>query len=122
METENERIGKNFQWSRLAGIEPTPCPCGQARRAFMNDANTVASMHLVEIKRDSELHYHKRTTELYYVLEGEGHIELDGEVLPLAPGTAVLIQPGCRHRAVGENLRILNVPVPKFDPADEFHA
>jgi mannose-6-phosphate isomerase-like protein (cupin superfamily) len=119
---EIERIGNNFQWTRLAGIEPTPCPCGQSRRAFMNEENSVASMHLVEIKHDSELHYHKRMTELYYVLEGEGHIELDGEVLPLSPGTAVLIKPGCRHRAVGEGLRILNVPVPKFDPADEFPA
>lgn len=117
-----ETIGPNFQVARLAAIDPTPCPCGQSRRAFMNDANEVASMHLVEIKRDSEPHYHKRTTELYYVLEGEGHIELDDQIHPLSPGVAVLIQPGCRHRAVGENLKILNVPVPKFDPEDEFPA
>jgi mannose-6-phosphate isomerase-like protein (cupin superfamily) len=116
-----EVIGKNFQIARLAEIEPTPCPCGQARRAFMNDQNDVASMHLVEIKKDSEIHYHKRMTEMYYVLEGEGHIELDDQVYPLAPGTAVLIQPGCRHRAVGSNLKILNIPVPKFNPDDEYH-
>ena len=119
---EQEVIAPNYQIARLADIEPTPCPCGQARRAFMNDENEVASMHLVEIKQDSETHFHRRTTELYYVLEGEGHIELDGETHPLAPGTAVLIKPGCRHRAVGSDLKILNVPVPKFDPADEFHA
>jgi len=118
---QTEVIGDNFQLTRLSGIEPTPCPCGQSRRAFMNEANTVASMHLVEIKQDSELHYHKVMTELYYVLEGEGHIELDGQIHPLTPGTAVLIKPGCRHRAVGANLKILNVPVPKFDPADEYH-
>lgn len=115
-----EIIAPNYQVAQLAGIDPTPCPCGQARRAFMNEENEVASLHLVEIKRDSETHYHKRMTELYYVLEGEGHIELDGARHPLQPGTAVLIKPGCRHRAVGENLKILNVPVPKFDPADEW--
>ncbi|MEM9017239.1 MAG: cupin domain-containing protein [Verrucomicrobiota bacterium] len=119
---ENEVIGKNFQLARLAEIEPTPCPCGQARRAFMNDENEVASLHLVEIKKDSELHFHKRMTEMYYVLEGEGHIELDEETYPLTPGTAVLIKPGCRHRAVGSNLKILNIPVPKFNPEDEHHA
>lgn len=118
----SEVIEPNFQITRLAGIDPTPCPCGQSRRAFMNEENSVASMHLVEIKHDSELHYHKRMTELYYVLEGEGHIELDGQIHPLSPGTAVLIKPGCRHRAVGKFLKILNVPVPKFDPADEFPA
>jgi hypothetical protein len=30
-----------------------------------------------------------------------------------------MIKPGCRHRAVGD-LRILNIPVPAFDPADEW--
>ena len=119
---QNEVIETNFQIARFADIAPTPCPCGQSRRAFMNEENSVASMHLVEIKRDSELHYHKIMTELYYVLEGEGHIELDGQVHPLSPGTAVLIKPGCRHRAVGENLKILNLPVPKVDPADEYSA
>ena len=59
-------------------------------------------------------------TEIYYVLEGEGEIELDDEVCPLSPGMAILIKPGCRHRAVGEGLKILNVPVPKFNPDDEW--
>lgn len=88
----------------------------------MNDRNEVASLHLVEIKKDSETHYHEKTTEIYYVLEGEGHMELDEESHPLSPGVAVLIQPGCRHRAVGSNLKILNIPVPKFDPEDEYPA
>jgi len=119
---ETEVIESNFQIARLAEIEPTPCPCGQAKRAFVNDENDVASMHVVEIKQDSEKHYHRRMTEIYYVLEGEGHIELDDQVHPLTPGTAVLIKPGCRHRAVGNGLKILNVPVPKFDADDEFPA
>jgi len=46
-------------------------------------------------------------------------IELDGERCPLNPGTAIMIKPGCRHRAVGK-LKILNVPVPKFDLQDEW--
>ena len=37
----------------------------------------------------------------------------------LRPMTSVMIRPGCRHRAVGR-LRIINVPMPPFDPADEF--
>ena len=57
--------------------------------------------------------------EIYYVLEGEGAIELDGESFPLKPVMAVMIKPGCRHRAVGP-LKIINVPVPVFDPEDEW--
>ena len=111
---------KRFQIAHFGEIAPTPCPCGQSRRAFMNEENQVASMHLVEIKKDSEKHYHKQTTELYYILEGEGEMELDGETHALSPGMAILIKPGCRHRAVGEGLKILNIPVPKFNPADEW--
>lgn len=86
----------------------------------MNDENQAASVHIVEIKADSEVHYHKRITEIYYVLDGEGEIELDGRSYPLSPGMSVMIKPGCRHRAVGENLRILNLVVPKFNPEDEW--
>ena len=53
------------------------------------------------------------------VLEGTGRMELDGEEVELRPGKSVLIRPGCVHRAVG-NLKILNVPVPAFDPEDEW--
>ncbi len=113
-------IADTYQVADFKEIEATPCPCGMARRAFLNSDNEVASMHLVEIKRDSETHYHKRMTELYHVLAGEGTIELDGKSYPLAPGVSVLIKPGCRHRAVGEGLKILNVPIPKFDPDDEW--
>lgn len=110
---------KKFEMVDFAEIEGTPCPCGSSKRAFMEDADGVASMHVTTIKEDSELHYHKKMTEIYYVLEGEGMMELDGEIFPLKPGMAVMIKPGCRHRAVGK-LKIINVPVPKFDPQDEW--
>lgn len=116
----SELIEDNYQIADFQAIDATPCPCGQSKRAFMNEENSVASMHIVEIKKDSETHYHKKMTEIYYILEGEGHIELDGQSYPLKPGISVMIKPGCRHRAVGEDLKILNVPVPKFDPEDEW--
>ena len=74
---------------------------------------------MVDIKTDSETHYHKKLTEIYLVLEGEGHMELDGERIPVKPLTSIFIKPGCRHRAVG-NLKIINVPIPAFDPSDEY--
>lgn len=105
--------------SQLDTLPEVACPCGDTRRAFATPDNTVATIHLVEISADSRPHYHKRLTEIYLVLEGEGHMELDGDIVPLKPMTAVLIKPGCRHRAVG-NLRIVNIPIPAFDPADEW--
>jgi mannose-6-phosphate isomerase-like protein (cupin superfamily) len=118
-------MAKNYRVSQLDQVPPVPCPCGQARRAFASDRGAAASgtgaasVHLVDISADARAHYHKRMTEIYLILEGTGHLELDGERVPVKPMTAVYIQPGCRHRAVGK-MRIINIPVPAFDPADEW--
>jgi mannose-6-phosphate isomerase-like protein (cupin superfamily) len=79
----------------------------------------VASIHLLDVKAETRTHYHRRMTEIYYVLEGYGHLELDGTRAAVRPGQAVLIKPGCRHRALG-SMRLLVIPIPAFDPADEF--
>ena len=111
-------LSLRFSVAQLDEIEPVSCPCGMARRAF-GDLNGVASLHMVDISKDSETHYHKEMHEIYLVLEGEGFIELDGEKIPVKPMTAVFIKPGCRHRAVGK-MKIINIPIPAFDPEDEW--
>jgi mannose-6-phosphate isomerase-like protein (cupin superfamily) len=110
---------KNYEIAQLDEAESTQCPCGTAKRAFVSPENTVATIHIVDISKDSRVHYHKKLTEIYLVLEGEGHMELDGEMVPVKPMTTILIKPGCRHRAVGQ-MRIVNIPVPAFDPEDEW--
>ena len=109
----------NFMVSQLDQVPPVRCPCGWARRAFAASSDNVASMHIVEIEEDSRAHYHKRMTEIYLVLEGTGQMELDGQLIPVKPMTAIYIRPGCRHRAIGK-LRIVNIPVPSFDERDEW--
>lgn len=98
------------------------CPCGTSRRAFIRPDNRICSVHLVEIRADSRTHYHRGFTETYYVLEGDGHLELNGKDHLLHPGMAVMIRPGTRHRAIPgpKGLRILNIVVPPFDFRDEW--
>jgi mannose-6-phosphate isomerase-like protein (cupin superfamily) len=110
---------KNYEIAQLDEVESTQCPCGTTKRAFVSPENTVATIHIVDISKDSRVHYHKKLTEIYLVLEGDGHMELDGEMVPVKPMTTILIKPGCRHRAVGQ-MRIVNIPVPAFDPEDEW--
>lgn len=105
--------------AHLAEIPAVECPCGESRRAFVAPDNPTATMHRVDIAADSRVHYHKTLTEMYYVLEGAGRMELDGEQFDVSPGTAVLIKPLCRHRAVGD-LRILVTAIPAFDSDDEW--
>ena len=111
-----------FEIVDLANMPGVPCPCGTARRAFIGEDNQTCSVHMVEISKHSKAHYHKKQTETYYFLEGEGEIELDGKRISVRPGMAVMIRPGTRHRAVpGDGpMKIINVVVPPFDPADEW--
>jgi mannose-6-phosphate isomerase-like protein (cupin superfamily) len=111
-----------FDITQLPEVSGAPCPCGTSRRAFMRKDNQTCSVHLVEIKKDAQTHYHKGFTETYYFLEGEGQIELNGKLYPVKPGTAVMIRPGTRHRAVmGKSpMKILNIVVPPFDERDEW--
>jgi len=108
-----------YSIAQLDEIDPVDYPCGKARRAFTTPDNDVATVHVVDISAEPRAHYHKKTTEIYVVLEGCGNIELDGRLAPVRPLSSVLIRPGTRHRAVGK-LRILNIPIPAFDPGDEW--
>ena len=110
---------KNYLVEQLVEIPPVPCPCGQTHRAFADDDEGIASAHLVEIIKEAKVHYHKKMTEIYLVLEGQGDMELDGEKVPVKPFTSILIKPLCRHRAVGK-MRILVVAIPSFDTEDEW--
>ena len=110
---------RKYSVVNLDDVTPVPCPCGMSRRAFTDDPDKIASLHVVDISIDAKTHYHKKLTEIYYILEGTGQMELDGELVDVGPGSTVLIKPGCRHRAIGK-MRILNVPVPAFDPEDEW--
>ena len=105
----------------FADVATTPCPCGQARRAFSEVEDFPGTLHVTDISRDARTHYHKRLTETYYVLEcgPDAKMQLNDDVIDLRPGMAILIRPGTRHRAIGE-MKVLIVVLPKFDPEDEW--
>ena len=115
---ENKNCPKRYKVEHFEQIPPVPCPCGMSRRAFIG-FDGRATFHQVDIKKDAALHYHKNHYEIYLILEGKGHMELDGEIIPVEQGSTIFLQEYCRHRALGE-MKIVNVSVPAFDPADEY--
>ena len=112
---------RRFSVVDFADIPGVACPCGTARRAFADVAEFPATIHVTSISIDAQLHYHKRLTETYYVLEcgADARMQLDDEIIPVKPGMCVMIPPGVRHRAIGE-MKVLIVVLPKFDSADEW--
>jgi mannose-6-phosphate isomerase-like protein (cupin superfamily) len=65
----------------------------------------------VEIQ-DAKLHYHERTDEFYYVIDGQGTMVLDDKVIELHRGVVVYVPRGVRHKAVGK-LTVLTVCIPR---------
>ena len=78
----------------------------------------AAWAHAVDID-GAKPHFHKRSTELYYVLEGSGDVLLDGVVQPVAKGSLVHIPPGVVHGARGQ-MRVLVIGIPDIADDDCF--
>ena len=72
----------------------------------------------------TERHFHSESEEIYFVLEGEGDMELDGAGRRIVPGDAVLIPPGAWHqvRAGTEPLHFLCCCAPPYRHEDTFFA
>jgi mannose-6-phosphate isomerase-like protein (cupin superfamily) len=70
----------------------------------------------------TERHYHAASEEFYYVLDGEGEMEIDGERAHIGPGDAIVIPAGARHRiaASGAELRFLCCCAPPYRHEDTF--
>jgi mannose-6-phosphate isomerase-like protein (cupin superfamily) len=93
--------------------------CGWRYRLISRgDSDTAAWVHTVDIDGSKE-HFHKRATEIYYVLEGQGTIRLDGVDHPIRKGSCVHIPPGVVHGATGR-MRVLVVGVPDIAEDDLF--
>lgn len=104
----------------LRSLTGIACPCGTARRAFGDRDDLPATVHWTEISKTARTHYHRRLTETYVIVQcaPDAAMELDGVLHPVQPGTAILIPPGVRHRAVGE-MQVVIFCTPKFEPSDE---
>ena len=84
------------------------------------DAGVAAWAHAVDID-GAKLHYHKVATELYYVLEGAGSVNLDGVDHEVRKGSVVHIPPGVVHGATGK-MRVLVIGIPDVSDEDYFEA
>jgi mannose-6-phosphate isomerase-like protein (cupin superfamily) len=69
----------------------------------------------------TDRHYHKNSEELYFLLEGTAHMEIDGESREVGPGDAILIPAGARHQITAQTkLRFLCCCAPPYDHADVY--
>jgi mannose-6-phosphate isomerase-like protein (cupin superfamily) len=104
------RVTTKFLRRDPADVEPWAETCGQIRPLIEAADGAAAEVHHVEIDH-AKLHYHERTDEVYYVIDGQGTMVLDDETIELHPGVVVYVPRGVKHKAVGK-LTVLTVCIP----------
>jgi mannose-6-phosphate isomerase-like protein (cupin superfamily) len=111
---------KGYLVRRVSDAPTVPCPCGESTR-LMTRADTPACNFHITFIQDSVRHYHKECTEVYYILEGTGKMELDRDVIDVAPGDMIYIEPCTPHRLWSSaGVRTIVFGVPALGPEDEY--
>src|SRR5262249_18270215 len=105
---------KGYTVRHVAEAPTVPCPCGQSTRVLTAADGLGLSLHVTAIT-DAVKHFHRATTEVYYILEGRGKMELNGDMVDVEPGVVIAIEPGTAHRVVSATgVRALVVALPAF--------
>ena len=69
----------------------------------------------------TQRHYHLEAEEIYFLLEGSGELEVDGDRAHVSAGDAILIPPGAWHEIradAGASLRFLCCCSPPYRHED----
>jgi mannose-6-phosphate isomerase-like protein (cupin superfamily) len=94
-----------------AEIEPWAETCGQIRCLIEERDAAAAEIHHVQI-HDAKLHYHARTDEFYYIIDGQGSMILGDDKIEVHKGVVVYVPRGMKHKAVGD-LTVLTICIPR---------
>jgi len=111
---------------KYAEQKPFTTKDGSTIRSLLDLSNApVQKQSLAEatlpIGGETERHYHKVSEELYYLLEGTGLMEIDGEEREVGPGDAILIPPGAWHQIKAvDALRFLCCCAPPYQHDDTY--
>ena len=92
-------------------VPPWAETCGQIRPLVEAKDEAAAEVHHVEIDH-AKLHYHAKTDEFYYIIDGEGTMVLDDEIVNVRKGNVVYVPRGMKHKAVGK-LTVLTICIPR---------
>jgi len=100
--------------SNIKSIEDT---CGSLKELY-NSENI--SLSLATITHDATPHKHHETEEVYYILNGQAEIDLDGQQRSVKTGDIVPIPKDTYHHIcnIQQPIRVIVVTHPRFNPQD----
>ena len=112
--------------NQLSLQQPFITKDGSTIRSILDRTNaTVEKQSLAEATvptgSSTQRHYHKLSEEIYFILEGHGVMDIDGENRDVKVGDAILIPAGSWHQiTAGEHLRFLCCCAPPYSHGDTF--
>ncbi len=102
-------------------VEPFTTKDGSTIRELHHTAAQSLAEASVPAGGTTQRHYHAVTEEIYFLLEGEGELEIDGTLHHVVPGDAALIPPGAWHQITAtSNLRFLCCCAPAYAHDDTY--
>ncbi|MEM6279223.1 MAG: cupin domain-containing protein [Verrucomicrobiota bacterium] len=114
--------------NQIAEQPPFTTADGSTIRSILDRTNApVEEQSLAEASLPAggatERHYHQVSEEFYYILQGSGLMEIDGESQEVGPGDAILIPKGKWHQITASQeseLRLLCCCAPPYSHEDTF--
>lgn len=107
---------------RIKDAKPKRITCGIMRKLTdLKDSKKFDFVH-VTIKDSTKRHYHKKLTEVYFVLKGSIAVEADEKIEHLKEGDMIMIYPNTNHKAwktSKEDAEILVACCPPWSEKDE---
>jgi len=113
---------------QLSEQPPFTTTDGSTIRSMLDRANApVRQQSLAEASlpegSETQRHFHRASEEFYFILEGSGRMEIDGETAEVNPGDSILIPAGAWHQIrAASSLRFLCTCSPPWSAADTFFA
>ena len=86
--------------ARHSELEPFVTKDGSTIREYLHTPAQSLAEATLEPGQRTQRHYHRIAEEIYLIVEGEGRLEVDGEIAEVGAGEAILIPPGAWHELV----------------------
>jgi mannose-6-phosphate isomerase-like protein (cupin superfamily) len=109
-------------------VNPLVTPSGEIIAEVLGTAVGDNSNHslariVLPPGKSSSLHYHKISQETYFILKGEGQMQVNDKHFTLLPGQACWIESGENHQIHNEgetDLVFMAICVPAWVPDDSY--
>ncbi|OCR02338.1 hypothetical protein BCD67_20275 [Oscillatoriales cyanobacterium USR001] len=86
--------GKSYDWANDRICVKTNCDCTDGRLTMVEDT-LKPGFHLA-------WHYHKKMTEIFYILDGEATFNFKDETVVASSGMTITIPPNVTHEVISE--------------------